>query len=281
VDSFYTAGRTCPQLTAPLKYASLAAPVVASGAALLIDLGHNNPELSTDPVLMSTINRSGDTIYNAERAEVINAALMAGVDRVTRNTVRIDGRVPNITDYRADSQYLTDNGLDRRYGAGQLNIYNSYFIIAGGEQNSQEDANESKGRIGDRGFDYDPYFGGLDGSNSTASYYFTINEDHQYLWASLVWNIKIEGDAGLSFNTKGVLYDLDISLYYISESKKLLLLSSSNSSLENFENLWTMIDRRGRYLMQVKVGEEQIPFIWDYALAWRIGKTSGNGSSLE
>ena len=54
----------------------------------------------------------------------------------------------------------TDNGLNNVYGAGQLNIYNSYHIIAAGEQNSLQDAPGTHGFIGRYGFDYDPYFGG-------------------------------------------------------------------------------------------------------------------------
>ena len=53
----------------------------------------------------------------------------------------------------------TDNGLNNVYGAGQLNIYNSYHITAAGEQNSLQDAPGTHGNIGRYGFDYDPYFG--------------------------------------------------------------------------------------------------------------------------
>jgi hypothetical protein len=157
VDSLYAAGRTCPQLIAPRKNPSSACPVVASGVAILVELGHSNPGLSADPVFQKTINRNGDMLYNAERSEVIKAALMAGADRVTHNSVFIDGIIPNVTDYRGKPEYRTASGLDRRYGAGQFNIFNSYHILAGGEQNSKEDAPETEGIIGHIGFDYDPY----------------------------------------------------------------------------------------------------------------------------
>ena len=85
-----------------------------------MEVGHKNPALSTDPLVQSTTNRNGNTIYNAERSEVVKAALMAGASRSA------------ISGYTAN----TDNGLNNVYGAGQLNIYNSYHIIAAGEQNS-------------------------------------------------------------------------------------------------------------------------------------------------
>jgi hypothetical protein len=77
------------------------------------------------PVQTSTSSRSGTTIYNAERVEVVRAALAAGADRYTVNTASSD-----IVDYRLDEENQSDNGLDIRYGTGQLNIYQSYYIIA-------------------------------------------------------------------------------------------------------------------------------------------------------
>jgi hypothetical protein len=272
VDSLYIAGRTCPQLIAPRKNPSSASPVVASGADILIDLGHSNPGLSTDPVFQKTINRNGDILYNAERSEVIKAALMAGADRVTHNSVIIDGNIPNITDYRVKPENRTASGLDRRYGAGQFNIYNSYHILAGGEQNSKEDAPKSEGIIGNYGFDYDPYFGGIDGINTIASYYFSVNDNFNRLWASLVWNIKIEAGTGFVFNGEGTLYNLDLVLYDITDPNKPLLVTGSTGNIENTENLWVRLAAKHNYTIQVKPGAEQIAFIWDYALAWRIGK---------
>ena len=145
--------RTRPDLVAPADYTSSATPIVASAAALLVEVGHKNPALSTDPLVQSTTNRNGDPIYNAERSEVVKAALMAGASRTS----------PNLTNNITPQGYVvdTDNGLNSSYGAGQLNIYNSYHIIAAGEQNSLQDAPGTYGNIGSTGFDYDPYFGGL------------------------------------------------------------------------------------------------------------------------
>ena len=154
----YALASTRPDLVAPMGATSYATPVVASAAALLVEVGHNGgTTLSTDPLVQSTTNRNGDTIYNAERSEVVKAALMAGASRTASQL---------LLGYHA----TTTNGLDSTYGAGQLNIYNSYHIIAAGEQNSREDG--GTGFIGRFGFDYDPNFGGLSSSNRTASYLF-------------------------------------------------------------------------------------------------------------
>ncbi len=152
VDSLYTAGRTRPDLVTPTATTSQSTAKISSAATLLVSAGNADPSLSTDPAQTFTINRAGGTVYNAERSEVIRAALMAGASRATSNTTGFD-----ITDYRVNVADQTSNGLDRRFGAGQLDIHNSYRIISSGEQNSIEDQNSSGGIIGSAGFDYDPF----------------------------------------------------------------------------------------------------------------------------
>ncbi len=274
VDTVYTAGRTCPQLIAPIKTASGSVPVIASGAALLIELGHTNPGLSTDPAVVSTTNRYGNTIYNAERSEVIKAVLMAGADRVTHNTVIIDGSVPNIVDYRTVPANRTENGLDRRYGAGQINIHHSYKMIAAGETNSKEDQTGSEGAIGRFGFDYDPFFGGSNGSNSTASYYFTADADFERLWTSVVWNISINAGEGAIFVGTAKVIDLDLILYDVSDPDTPQVVASSMSSSGSTENIWIQLKKNANYMLQVKPAPAQTGFQWDYALAWRIDNAS-------
>ena len=143
------------------------------------------------------------TIYNAERAETLKAALMAGADRETANTLA----VTDISDYGA-AGFETANGLDSRYGAGQLNIRNSYRILTGSEQNSAEDGGPNGGLITARGFDYDALFGGASGSNASASYFFTAEND-QLLRAALVWNVDIAAGDTLA----ATLRNLDLYLF--------------------------------------------------------------------
>jgi hypothetical protein len=266
MDDIYTAGRAAPHVVAPLNYTSSSTPVVAAATALLVETGHNNPGLSTDPITTSTVNRSNETIYNAERSEVIKAALMAGADRHTTNDAGA-----NITDYRQDPANRTTNGLDFRYGAGQLNVFNSYHIIAAGEQNSLEDNPAGGGDIEWNGFDYDPSFGGLNGSNSEASYFLTADDTHLSLQASLVWNVYIDGGTEAAFDDTAILYDLDLLLFeYDSVDKNWELLSSSESTIDNTENLWVLLESGASYMLKIELGEGQDDFLWDYALAWKV-----------
>ena len=260
LDSTYTAGRTRPDIVAPMSTTSGATPVVASAAALLVGVGHDNPGLSTDPNMQSTTNRNGDVIYNAERSEVIKAVLMAGADRQTNNSGGA-----NITDYRAAPANQTANGLDSRFGAGQVNILNSYHIIAAGEQNSAEDG--GAGVIGKSGFDYDPHFGGGAGSNGTATYRFSTTGPSK-LSASLVWNMNIAGGTESVFSGNATLFDLDLKLYDVTGSP--LLVAESASLTENTENIWTSLASGRNYLLKVVPGKTQASFDWDYALAWNV-----------
>lgn len=261
IDVDYVSGRTRPELVAPKSTSSSATPVVAASAALLIEHGQNHPGLSTDPVEVTTSNRNGNTIYNTGRTEVIKAVLMAGADRSTANTSAAD-----ITDYRVNPANQTTNGLDTRFGAGQVNVYNSFQIVNAGEQNSDEDFGE--GYIGTEGFDYDPSFGGADGSNSTASYYFSTGANQTVLSATLAWNIKIDGGNGSSFSGSAELYDLDLNLYDITGG--MVLLVSSSSSIDNTETIWVTLPENRNYKVEVERGSGQGTFNWDYALAWRM-----------
>ena len=265
VGGIYTSGRTKPDIVAPASASSNATPRIASAAVLLISAAHNNPSWSTDPLVTSTTNRVGNTIYNAERTEIIKAALMAGADRETSNTSSID-----IIDYRTNAVDQTNNGLDRRYGAGQLNIYNSYHVIAASEQNSIEDQASGSGLIGSTGFDYDPAFGGANGSNTAATYYFSPTTGPAQLTASLVWNLAVDGGSSNKFNGTATLYDLNLRLFDVTDFANWVLVGSSESTNQNTENLWQLLDGGKNYALKVKPGAGQSSFEWDYGLAWQL-----------
>jgi hypothetical protein len=248
IAPYNTVGRTRPDLVAPSDATSWGTPMVSAAAALLVEVGHKNPGLSTDPAVQSTTNRIGNTIYNAERSEVIKAALMAGASRSA-----IIGYTKN-----------TDNGLNNVYGAGQLNIYNSYYLIAAGEQNSLQDASSTKGAIGRYGFDYDPYFGGLNSSNRAASYYFKALNAGE-ITASLVWNLAV--GAQEEYDASATFYHLGLYLYDLSDLVNPVAFAASD--LDNTENLWYSLFANHDYLLQVKA-LTGTNFLWDYGLAWDI-----------
>jgi hypothetical protein len=132
LDSVYVGGRTRPDLVAPLTEASQATPVVSAAAAMLIEQAHTAAQGEATEI------SNCDVIYNGERSEVVKAVMMAGADKETSN-ISNSGQ---ISGYR-DSAYRSSNGLDTRFGAGQVNVYNNYHIVAAGEQSSQQEGGQS------------------------------------------------------------------------------------------------------------------------------------------
>ncbi len=249
-DSFYGTVRTAPHLVAPESTTSNATPVVSAAAALLVQTGHEaGPSLSDGSTTISGVG----TIYNAERSETIKATLMAGADRDTANR----GTTDNITDYHS-AGHETANGLDDRYGAGQVNILNSYHILAGGEQPSLQEGGSDIDRFG---FDYAEAFGGLNGSPPTASYFFSTATDVT-LFSSLAWNVGVSNDSALTTSR----HRLNLSLFDITAGS---LLGESSSALDNTQNLYMRLLAGRRYELRVTAGETG-NFSQDYALAWRM-----------
>lgn len=248
-DDLYGAVRTAPHLVAPESTTSNATPVVSAAATLLVQTGHDAGLSLSDG--STTISGVG-TIYNAERSETIKVALMAGADRETSNR----GTTADITDYRG-AGHETVNGLDDRYGAGQVNILNSYHILAGGEQPSLQSGG---GDVGSRGFDYGT-IGRVGGIQGAASYFFNATSEVT-LFASLAWNLSLSNDAQLTSQ----LYNLDVSLFDVTNNR---LVASSISPLDNTENLFFNLLVGNRYEMRVTTNEST-EFSGDYALAWRM-----------
>jgi hypothetical protein len=254
-DKTYGSGRTRPDIVTPQDTTSAATPLASATAALLVQIGHRGAtRLSKGWTNISGIG----TVYNAERSETVKAALMAGADRQTRNT----GISANIDRYRSSGNQ-TINGLDRRYGAGQLNILNSYHVIAAGEQNSLQDG--GTGAIRASGFDYDGAFGGLGGSNRVASYFITAGSGLT-LRASLVWNMRVAKNGSLSTT----LCNLNLTLFDRS-AKTLNPVATSNSVRDNTENLWVKLVDGHRYELRVTT-PVSAKFSCDYALAWHAGR---------
>lgn len=265
VDDIYTGGRPCPDLVVPMHTTSTATPVVAGAAAILIQMGHDHPALSTDPVQISTTRRDGHVIYNAERSEVIRAVLFSAADRVTRNISDVD-----ILGYRQAKEHRADNGMDIRYGAGQLDIHAACRILTAGEQNSREDG--GKGVTGTAGFDYDPFFGGLN-CNDTATYQLTPDEAHCRLTAALVWNIAIDGGSPIYFNGKATLYNLDMGLKNLTTGTTIAISDATDGNSEHFRLVLTP---GHDYALTVRRGPYTPAFCHDYAIAWTLrAKTAG------
>ncbi len=261
VDADYTAGRPRPALVVPQGTTSAATPVACAAAALLVQAGHQHPGWSTDPVANHTTTRRGAIVYNAERAVVVRAALQAGAARVVPGNS--DGT--SLLDYRLDPARQAANGLDSRFGAGQLDVSASYHILAGGEQNSAED--QPDGQIAWQGFDYDPHFGGANGSNGRASYHFHTDAAPRQLYAALVWPLHIDGGTPAAFDGRATLHALTLRLYDVTGGGETLVAERDGAG-DNSAHLWLPLAPGRDYRLQVDAAGPA--FDGPYALAWRM-----------
>jgi hypothetical protein len=240
----YTASRVAPLLVVPADLTSYAAPSVSSAAASLIQYAHTTTSISNGSY---NSPRSGAKIYHAETAEVIKAALLAGADRKP------------IAGYSVNSS----NGLNTKFGAGEANIYSSYHILAGGEQNSVESGRSSN--IGRFGFDYEPSFS----QNESASYTFSGDLTRNGIVASLAWNAKIAGGTASNFDASATLYKFKLMLF--DQNNLATPIAQSASTTENTQNLYVKgLQSRHKYLLKVVPQSGQGNFTWDYGLAWRL-----------
>jgi hypothetical protein len=123
-------GVTFPQIVVPVGATSYATPVVSSAAALLIQ----------------TARASATTSANGANSETIKAVLLAGATK---------GEFANWS--RTDTA-----PLDATYGAGELNVQNSYHILTAGEQTPN-------GTVAATGWDFSSI-----SSNATTTYSFDL-----------------------------------------------------------------------------------------------------------
>lgn len=255
IDSVYREGRSMPLLVAPMDTTSAATPVVAAAAAVLAQTAQRWTAFSRST--LRTLD--GGVLPDGARPEVIKALLMAGASRDFDT-----GHGPS--DYRRELDRRSANGLDKIYGAGQVNILNSYAILSGGEQRSAEDERGRDGAIRPYGYDFDDDFGGEAGSNEVANYHFRADRRHRWLTATLAWNVRISTDSATAFAGEPELVDLDLELFDDTEARRVAV---SASWAENTETVRLELTPGHDYRIVVRPGNGEAAFLWRYALAWR------------
>jgi hypothetical protein len=220
-------GRMKPDLVVNLDATSYAAPVIGGAATCL---------------LQGAI-ASGNT--NAERPQTLKAILLAGASK------------QNLPQWQRDS---TAEPYDDVFGAGELNLANSWHILQAGEQ-----AFSTTIEVASRGWDF------ATTTNNAAGrrYFFTIPAGSlaETFSAALTWHRSLTNFLG---NYTSSLTNLTLKLYAASGLTAGALLSSSTSSVDNVEHLHLYNLPPGQYLLEVTSTASNR----DYALAWeaRLGK---------
>lgn len=240
-------GRSKPDITAPGGATSFSAPLVSGAAAILMQAGSRGD------------GGTGSVTNNAADIRTTKALLLNGAIKPTSWT---NG---------------ASTPLDARYGAGILNVFNSYKQLTGGKQTFIESTTVTAGNSHPPGNATNnvPMLSGWDFNTINTTpvqdrvnhYYFKLNNlqnGFYTLTATLVWNRQ---------TTTGPLYppnlnNLDLFLYNANGS----LIASSASTVDNVEHLFLPQLPAGRYDLQVvKRGDiTQQSSSETYALAFEI-----------
>ena len=199
-------GRSKPDIVAPASYTSFATPLVSGAAALLLQAGADMPAGATDP-------------------RTVKALLLNGAVKPSGWT------------------HTPTAPLDVNYGAGVLNVYNSYLQLEAGEQTPSISTHEALGgnhpaassAAADplAGWDFRTF-----SSSSTQDVYkqyvvpTTSYAGSYTLTATLVWERPEEATV-----TSNPINNLDLFLYDVTQNTT-TPLDSSVSTVDNVQELY-------------------------------------------
>lgn len=223
--TFEVAGRIKPEIVAPSVYYAVSFSCgVASGAvAMLLQAADASPAL----------------VNARTNSEVIKALLLAGATKT---------QFPSWT--RTPTQ-----PLDLVYGAGEVNIQNSYHLLKAGEF-----APSSSVTVSNRGWDFGTT------TASAARYFFDVPAGYALTNFStvLTWNRTVTDiGPGSSFVMQTAVADLNLRLYHATNFTLGPLRDSSVSTIQNVEHVYTNLPA-GRYALEVTSDTTGT----DYGLAW-------------
>jgi len=220
----YNPGRQKPDIVVPEVVTSYSTPVVSSAAALLYDSGSGTNSILTEP---------------------LKAILMAGATK----------------DEFPGWAHTSTSPLDETFGAGELNIFNSYKIQLGGE--FEGSTSPPAAPVGDYGWDYD-----ITEPGQALFYNFEVPEFNTgaELSVLLAWNIKItDNNSGNSFSPTHSLANLDLDLFNSTDTYLGELVDSSVSTIDNVEHIYLTDLDPGTYTLRLTTSATR-----DFGLAWRL-----------
>lgn len=215
-------GRVKPEIVAPMNFTSYATPIVTSCAILLKSEAKRNPQLSA-----------------AANHLVVKALLLAGA---TKDPLPSWSNSP-------------EQPLDWVYGAGQVNIYNSYMMLLAGQKNV--------GTVAGAGWNF--------GTSRVAPdiYYFQKNEQEPFS-AVLTWDrhVTAGSDPFPWYTPTSTLANLDMALWSCDSAGNLVQkLTESRSINNNIEHIYQPYFSPGYYALVVSSDAPNER----YAIAWRGG----------
>jgi hypothetical protein len=243
-------GRAKPDITAPANATSFSTPQVAGAAAVLMQAG-----LRGD---------GGSDTNSAANIRTVKALLLNGAIKP------------------ADWTNNAPSPLDTRYGAGVLNVFNSYEQLTGGKHgyivsmsvftNSPHPPTGATGTVSVlSGWDFNTNTSSSSSDGVNHYYFNVINDVNSATFTAtitLVWNRHLN---------KTNINNLDLFLYDAISSN---LVACSTSLVDNIEHIWVPHLTQGRYDLQVlKKGGSYVSANETYALAYEFFSTPLNIAS--
>ena len=205
------AGRSKPDIVAPMGATSWAAPIVAGAAGLLLETARTAPGLG-----------------NGDRSVVVKSVMLAGADREGIHVPFSWSQTPT-------------QPLDSVYGAGQLNVYDNHLILTSGEF----DASES-GDVGSTGWDF-----GTASTADEQLYFFDTTFTGAFsaalTWNRDV-TAQLNGEL---YEFTSWLANLDLRLYPVDGFARGPALWESTSAVDNVELIYQSSLAAGRYALGV------------------------------
>jgi hypothetical protein len=257
----YGPGRLKPDVVGPRPQSifnnttSMATAMVSSTAALLYDAASGT---------------------DAAKSEVVKAMIMAGATKgeFATYTDPLSQPVPGAAHPWGINRSPT-RPLDEIFGAGELNVYNSYLTNLGGQTAGVQGAPAAA--AGAYGWDYQDFTGQAGVGDISYKFQVPIGSTAPEFSIILAWNAEItDTDATAGFAPVQSLQNLNLQLFNSLGG----LIDQSISTLDNVEHIYRTNLAAGEYTLKVNGAAD-----WDYGLAWRMStefivKTSdfdGNG----
>jgi hypothetical protein len=243
------AGRSKPDLVVPAdalqQFTSNSTAILSGASALLVETANGHPNM-----------------VNARRIETIKSVLLTGATIEEFNVLAQPwNRVHNGT-FREP--------LDRRWGAGELNIDNSHRILSQAEQNASNNST-----VATFGWDFSTISQG-----ESNRYFFDVTATST-LSVTMNWlrNIEVTPNGNDPLILTPTLANLDLRLFTATEFTPGSLVDESVSPIDNVEHLRQAALLPGRYLIEVTSSSpiENYSIAWDLRLAavpepmtWRL-----------
>jgi hypothetical protein len=245
----YGSGRYRPDVVAPSTLSSASTAMVSSAATMLHQSG-----AGTDAV----------------RSEVMKAIIMAGA---TKNEFAswLDQTSGLVNPWN----HTQTRPLDDVFGAGELNVYNSYGIQLGGKQSASTAAPAAA--VKSFGWDYQDRKSDSSVGDLYYNFEVPVGSTASELSIMLNWNAKVvdtNADPNV-FTPIQSLQNLDLQFYDSSNSFMETLIDQSVSTVDNVEHIYLTNLGPGTYTLKVSGAAN-----WDYGLAWRTA-TSFNSPNAD